>query len=336
MKHFWTKRRLWAAAIVVVTLAGGGWAWHRHRNKADPDRRPDNQAEVSRGDLDTHFKEVGDISAKSTVPVTSKVSGRIIKLSVREGDRVSAGQDLAVIQPGRTETERYLPSTVTAPISGIVMRPVKEGGGDSRFVEVGDYVSGLFESPTAPPLATIADLRQLVVRLKISEMDILKLREHMPVTVSIDALQNSTFTASVSMIAPQAEKEMNGGKIFRVEVSLTQTDPRLRSGMTARVDALLEHKSNTLKAPLAAVFEDAGETLSYLVVPGSKPRQVRVTQGLRTDTETEILSGLKEKDKVLTEKPKESVPLPELKPGEKKPEAGAQFTTAVSASKSAK
>lgn len=295
-----TKTLAAAAAALLVAAAvkskvGGG--------KPAPE---DSTAAVERGPLELRFRETGEIAAKDSVDVASKVSGRILTLAVQEGDRVAAGQKLAVIQPGRTETERYQPSTVTAPIGGVVMRYVKGAGSnaqDTRFAKVGDYVTGLFESNNPNYLMTIGDLSSIVVELKISEMDILKLSEKMPVTVKVDALPDSVFPAVVRLISPQAEKDANGLKVFRVQVALDKTDPRLRPGMTARVDALLDRRENALKIPLPALFEEGGERFVYLHSRIGSARRAKVEVGLRNELDVEVLAGVKEGDRVLTDKP---------------------------------
>lgn len=313
----WPRRhKAGALSLLALAVAAAGWAWRRHRDGGAGASAPDKYARVSRGDLVVSFKDVGEIAAKRSINVASKVSGRVTQLPVQEGSLVAVGQKLAVIQPGRTETERYLPSAVLAPIPGVVMRANKEGSQEqtSRFTEVGDYVTGLFESQNPTYLMTIADMRELVVKLKISELDILKLSEKMPVTVSVDAVAGSTFPAVVSMISPQAEKEPSGGKIFRVEVLLLQADPRLRTGMTARVDATLQRKERVLKVPLTGVFELEGEQVAFVAPEGRPPVPTRIRVGLRTELDGEVLAGLKDGERLLTEKPADFVSLPKEGP----------------------
>jgi len=271
-----------------------------------------------KGDLEVRFSEIGDISAKNTVDIASKVSGRIIELSVQEGDRVKTGQKLAVIQPGKTGAERFLPSTVVSPIEGTLIRYIKNPDSSNQnaaFAEKGEYVTGIFESQNPTFMMTVADMRTVIVKLKINEMDILKLREEMPVKVSVDALPEMEFPATVSMISPQAEKDPRGGKVFRVEVTLDKNDPRLRTGMTARVDALLEKREGVLKIPLTGLFEERGVPLVYLDVPGGKPRQAVIGTGLKTELDVEVTTGLEEGQKVHTEKPVifDELPKDELK-----------------------
>jgi multidrug efflux pump subunit AcrA (membrane-fusion protein) len=293
---FWT--------VLAAVLALGGWAYKKRKAGDASDAVP--PVEVARGDLEKHFVDSGEIAPKNYVDVASQVSGRVVTMTVDEGSRVKKGDELCVIQPGRSEAERYVPTSVRAPIDGVVMRYQRQGSNDpSTLARIGDYVTGLVESNSPTYLMTVADLSKLVVRMKISEMDVLKLHAGMAVKVTVDAIPNETLPAKVSVVSPQAEKDNNGIKSFRVDVSLEKNDARLKPGMTARVDGLLDERKNVLKIPLAAVFEENGKEIAYSAAAQDKdkPRKISLKLGLRNETDAEVLEGPKPGEKLLTEKP---------------------------------
>ncbi|OGS37134.1 MAG: hypothetical protein A2506_07105 [Elusimicrobia bacterium RIFOXYD12_FULL_66_9] len=296
------SKKLWAALLVAAAL--GAWGWKRHKASAAP-KDAAATATVERGDLETHFVDSGEIAPKNFVDVASKVSGRVVEMPVDEGRKVRKGDTLCVVQPGRSEAERYVPTSVTAPIDGVVMRYQQQNNNsdDSRLTRVGDYVTGLVESNSPTYLMRVADLTRLMVRMKISEMDVLKLHEGMPVTVTVDALAGASLPAKVKVISPQAEKDQNGIRSFKVEISLEKIDPRLKPGMTARVDGMLESRKGVLKIPLSAVFEEGGKEIAFVTDPAGKPKRTVLKLGLRNETDAEVLTGLKEGEKLLTEKP---------------------------------
>ena len=309
MRNRFTWRRALIAALILAAGGGGFWAYRRHKKApASPETAADT-AKVSRGELSAHFTDSGELAPKNYVDVASKVSGRVTELLVEEGRRVAKGDKLAIIQPGKTEAERYMPFTVTVPIDGIVMRYQKEGNyqDESRIVRLGDYVTGLIDSTQPTYLMTIADLSTLLVKMKISEMDVLKLKEGMSVTVTVDALPGVTFPSRVTLVSPKADKDNNNLKTFKVEVTLGKRDPRLKPGMTARVDGLLDTRKNVLKAPLAAIFEEEGAEFAYVKAKDKKgkPSHAKLKLGLRNETDVEVLDGVKEGEELLTEKPAE-------------------------------
>ena len=231
-----------ALVLVVITILGFKWrASHRASES------PEGFAHVEHGDIQVRFHESGEILPKRAVDIVSKASGRILEMWVEEGQRVKRGQKLCLIQPGKTEVEKYLPTKIFSPIDGVVMPPPKKDRfGEARgLARPGDYVTGLFDSSDPPVLMTIADTSRLAVGLKISEMDILKLKEKMPVTVTVDALPGAPFTGRISLISPRAQQDEKGLKMFRVEATLDKADPRLRLGMSASVSALLEERKDS-------------------------------------------------------------------------------------------
>lgn len=288
-----------AAALLLVGVLG---ALGFKKYKKGSILTPANEVKVSVGDIELHFVDSGELTPKNFVDVASKVSGRVIEMKVEEGARVKKGDTLCVIQPGRTEAEAYLPATIKAPMDGVVMRYQDRSANnpaEGKISKLGDYVTGLLESTQPTYILTVADLSRLVVKMKISEMDVLKLREGMPVKVTIDALPGQDYPAKVSLVSPQAEKDQNNLKNFKVEVSLLKTDLRLKPGMTARVDGLLDRRTKVMKLPLAAVFEETGKEWVYLATKERKP----VELGLRSEMEAEVLSGVSDGQVLLTEKP---------------------------------
>ena len=295
------RTKLIAAAVAVGLLGAYGFKRYKGGKPLDGPTT----ATVETGDIELHFMDSGELMPKVYADVASKVSGRVIEMLVEEGSRVKKGDKLAVIQPGRTESEAYVPTTLTAPIDGVVMRYQNRSSNnpeEGKIAKLGDYVTGLLESNAPTYVMTVADLTRMVVKMKISEMDVLKLRENMNVEVTVDALPGEKYPAKITMISPQAEKDQNNLKNFKVEVSLVRQDQRLKPGMTARVDGLLDARRKVLKVGLAAIFEEAGKDVAY-VQESPNPRRVELKLGLRSETDVEVLGGAKEGEKLLTEKP---------------------------------
>ncbi|MBI4051103.1 MAG: efflux RND transporter periplasmic adaptor subunit, partial [Elusimicrobia bacterium] len=235
---------------------------------------------------------------KVMVKVKSNVTGMIKKLYIREGQWVKKGQPLAVIQPGRTAAERFLPSDVASPMDGVILE---------KYVEVGDTaVSGLAEYGAGTVLMTVGDLKEMVVKLEINEVDILQLKEGLKADVEVDAIPNEKLPGIISFVAPTANKNKDEVRVFRVEVEIQKPDPRLKPGMTARIDVLTSEKKDVLKAPLAGLFEEQGVARIYRLNGRKKTEGVIIKTGLRNEIEVEILEGLKEGDKILLEKPEKN------------------------------
>ena len=290
------RSRVVVAGILVVAIAGGAWLWKRH--KAGDNGKRD-WVKVTRGDLIVKYEEVGQLEPKVQVDVKSNVTGRITKLFVQEGDVVKKGQPLAVVQPGQTAAERYLPYEVRSPIAGTVIK---------RKVEIGDsVVSGLAEFGAGTVIATVGDLSKMVVKLDVNEVDVPKLSLHQKANVYLDAFPGQTFDGEILFISPLAELNDDKIKVFKTKVDVAKADPRLRPGMTARIEVELARKPAVLKAPLEAVFEEGGKKVAYVVAdnPKQPPARRPIQLGLKDEVDAEVVTGLREGERLSLTKPED-------------------------------
>jgi HlyD family secretion protein len=87
------------------------------------------------------------------------------------------------------------------------------------------------------------------------------------VAVGVDAFPDLELTGSVTLVGTLAleERDRRGAKFFHVTVQLNESAPRLRPGMTARVEILVEEHPSALYVPLEAVFEKEARSICYVV-----------------------------------------------------------------------
>src|SRR3954454_17507335 len=93
------RTRIWLIATVVVLAIGGVVAFQIHKKKhAGTEVRLER---VSRRDLVSSVTASGKIEAKTSVDISADITGRIIRIAVREGDLVKKGQFLIQIDPAQ-------------------------------------------------------------------------------------------------------------------------------------------------------------------------------------------------------------------------------------------
>ena len=208
---------------------------------------------------------------------------------------------------------------VTAPMSGVV---IKKG------VELGETVtSGVSSFNDGTVMFTVADLKSLIIRVNLNEVDIAKVRQGQPVRVTLDAYPQKIFTGKVRFVAPAA-KIVDKIKVFEIEVKLDQLDPAFRTGMSANVEILGEQRAKALSIPLEALQRREGATVVYRLKAGlpakeiDKAREslngrskfvwlsenwkgyfepVAVNAGIATLERVEIVNGLRAGDQVALE-----------------------------------
>lgn len=309
------KTVIYAAAAAV--LGGGGWWGYKLYKKTAAVEADIEKVTVSKGDIEVKFQDLGDVNPKQLVEVFAKVGGILDEVRVTEGDSVAKGDRIALVQPGQSEADKYLPVEVLSSLSGTVMPCQSRGYYDeATMAKIGQRISGVYDSGNPTCLMQIGDLSQMIVKLNVSEMEVLKLRKNMPVKVTVDAIASLDLSGRISLISPKAEKDNRSGvKSFRVEVGINQQAAALRPGMTARIETVMDSRKNILKMPISGLFEEKGKRFAYFYVPNGKAKKTDVVTGLRNETEVEILNGLKEGDQVYTDKPlniEENKPNPKI------------------------
>jgi RND family efflux transporter MFP subunit len=142
---------------------------------------------------------------------------------------------------------------VTSPMSGVVI---------TRGVELGETVtSGVSSFNAGTILFTVADLKSLLVRVNLNEVDIAKVAVNQPVRITLDAYPQRVFAGKVRFVAPAA-KALDKIKVFQVEIALDDLDHVFRTGMSANVEILGEKREKAVSIPLEALQKREGSTVA--------------------------------------------------------------------------
>ncbi len=171
-------------------------------------------------------------------------------------------------------------TTIKAPFAGVI---------SERWKQQGDVVAAHTH------ILTLIDLSVLSVELNVSELLLPELQANDPVTISIDALGQQSFTGQVKRIFPVIDPQTRKGKI---EVELHPVPRGARPGQLARV-TLTTQKTIGLIVPFASLQHDGQGAFVYRVDDESTARRVAVRTGLQLGDKLEILEGLAKGDRVV-------------------------------------
>jgi hypothetical protein len=158
----------------------------------------------------------------------------------------------------------------------------------------------LFHLPTA---------QSAMVEVDIHEASLEKVRLGLPVVVTVDALPGQRFLGSVQRIAPLPDPQfmwMNPDlKVYNTDVYLEGNIPSLRTGMSCKVEIIVEQYEDVVYVPVQTVLRVGGESTVFVVKDSSiEGRKVKV--GLDNRRMIRIVSGLSEGEHVLMAPPLES------------------------------
>lgn len=186
---------------------------------------------------------------------------------------------------------------IYSPISGFVSQVTTQQGET--------VVAGL----SAVNLITIIDPTKLEMWIYVDETDIGKVKKGMFVEYWVDAYKKKVFTGTISMIYPQPEIKDN----IVYYLAIVKIDPKdtefLKPEMTTHVKIIVEKKKDVLVVPNSAVRFEEGKNVVYAMTK-DKAVRVDVETGIRDDRFTEIISGVKEGDKIIIPVIKKNQPGP--------------------------
>jgi HlyD family secretion protein len=174
-------------------------------------------------------------------------------------------------------------ATLISPIEGeIVILNGKEGDLISKDN------SGVF--------AQILNKDTMFIQVKIEEADINKIKVAQKAYVTFDAIEDVIINGEVSFVSVISEQSANGITSYLVRVLLDQEGTEgIREGMTAFVEFAIAEANNVLVVPVSAVKNVNGKPS----VQSESGEWLSVVTGFTNGKIVEIISGLKEGDKIL-------------------------------------
>lgn len=243
----------------------------------------------------------GDLSQVKTIVNAHKVSQKADLL------RVNQRKEKALRDMNRAKG--YLEKMVLrAPTDGIVnILPNFRAGGS--FGSMPPPFKEGDRAWTGAAIAEIPDLSSMRIEIKLEEVDRGKVRLGQLVRVRVDAVADKEFEAELDWISPIAAIAFRGlmgsDKNFPAYATLKSVDPRLRPGMSASAEIVIESQPNVLLIPARASFVYQGKPAVY-VQRGQQFLLRRIEVGKRNENDIVVLSGLQPGEVVTLENPFEA------------------------------
>lgn len=219
----------------------------------------------------------------------------LAKLGVTSADLNLDSASTALKQARDTADKR----TVTAPVDGLItVLSAQNGQSLTGSGSSGTSAAGSTSGSTGA--VEISDLGTLRARVQVNEVDLVKIKLGQKANVTYDALPNDSASGTVSAIAPTGTSTQ-GVVTYDVDITLDKIDSRLRPNMSCSVDIVVETKESALVVPTSALRTDSATKKKYVILlDGANATQADVTTGLVVGTNTEVLTGLKEGDTIVT------------------------------------
>ncbi len=205
----------------------------------------------------------------------------------------TARETLELIQEGQIKKPGSATNTlVTSTIDGMVL---------DIPVEVGDQVIETNNFNPGTTIAFVADMGEMVFEGKIDESEVGKIKEGMPLILTIGALEDVSFDATLEHISPKGS-EVNGAVQFEIKADVKlKKDQFVRAGYSANADIVLDRVDSVLTISESVLrFED--DTTYVEVMVGEQQFEKRIIEtGLSDGINIQVVSGLDPGDKIKKE-----------------------------------
>lgn len=275
---------------------------------------------------------VGSLRAAQTTMLRPEVSGRIVQLNVKDGQRVARGQLLVQLDDGVQQAQLAQALAQAATAESNVRRQqelLAQGFVTASAVEQAQSVAQVAQAQVqlaraqlarlqvrAPfsgvagirlvslgdyvkdgaDLISLEDSSRLWADFRLPEQFAGRLRVGQPVSVSVDALPGTRLAGKVEAVDAKADAD---GRALLVRAALQQTVPNLRSGLFVRVALELGRRESALWVPEEALVPQGGRLFVYTVKDG-EARRVAVKVGARKPGWAELLEGVQAGQQVVT------------------------------------
>lgn len=229
--------------------------------------------QVTRGHIAKTISFTGNIVGQEQVNVHPiEETGRLTRYLVKEGDRVSRGEPIALVDRSITGME-FKPARITSPISGVV---------GMLYLDKGAMISPQI------PVAMIVDMDKVKVEIRVVERDLPVIHTGQRARVRVDAYPDTTFSGELSRLSPVVDPL---SKSARGEIMVNNPHRLLKPGGFAKVDVVVEEHKDVLVVPEKAILERAGKEILF-VDDGDHAREVEVETGLAEGGVVEVVKGL--------------------------------------------
>ena len=279
-------------------------------------------------DVDITNTFTSNIEPFATNNIVSQTAGRIVSINVEVGDKVRKDQLLAKMDEvtlAKTRLQYINDSTELARLTELYnigavaqsdfdmaklahnitkrtynnllentyLRSPLNGVVTARNYDKGDMYS------MALPIFVVEQIQPVKMLVNVSESLFTQVHEGMEFDINVDAYPGESFKGKVNLLYPTVNAATH---TFPVEVICENKDQRLRPGMFARVTATFGTNHHIVIPDVAVVKQQgSGEHFVYVLKPDNTVKYTLVELGKRMGNRYEIISGINEGDRIVTE-----------------------------------
>ncbi len=280
MKNIKTRIFILALAAAAAAAAGCKNKDLAAFNSLEKDRFLVKTDKAQVKNIEDYLILVGSVKAMDEAVLFPRVSGKLLKNLVTEGDAVTKDQPVALIErdePGVV----YEPAPVPSTLTGVIGRVYQDSGSNVT---------------PATPIALVVSQGQVRVVVDVPERYVGKVFMGQEAYIKVDAYPDTLFRGKVYRVSPVVDTKTRSAAI---ELLADNTTGRLKSGMFSEIRLVVGAKSGAVAVPASAVLNENGKPYVFVPVNGTALRR-EIKTGIRNDDTIQISAGLKAGDELIT------------------------------------
>ncbi|MCX6307156.1 MAG: efflux RND transporter periplasmic adaptor subunit [Bacteroidetes bacterium] len=202
----------------------------------------------------------------------------------------AAEANLELIREGVNKKSGKTTNTlIRSTIEGMLLDiPIKVG---NSVIETNNFNAGT-------TIATVADVGDMIFQGKVDETEVGKIKPGMDLQLTIGAIENDTFHATLKYISPKGLLE-NGAVQFEIKADVKLKEGQfIRAGYSANADIVLDHKNGVLAVKEAALLFQGDSAYVEVETASQKFEKRFIKTGLSDGINIQVLSGLTINDKI--------------------------------------
>jgi multidrug efflux pump subunit AcrA (membrane-fusion protein) len=270
------QKWMWVVGAIVLFLAV--WIGYNRYNR---DLVTVKVATVAQGPIEQVVTASGYVDAP-VYDLSPKMQGKIMKIFVREGERVAGGQTLAEFD----DTTRLI-----TPYGGVVAKI--------------NYDEGETATPGQPAISVVNYDRSWV-DAQIDEIDSGSVKIGDKVKITSDVYPDKVFEGTIYWIAPLAELRKVGGRVkmdeesyvFPCKIKFLGAHEEMKVNMSVNVDIATKKNDNALIVPREALVSKDDGSVVYVVGKYNRVKESKVVIGIRSFSSVEAVSGVAAGDRL--------------------------------------
>ncbi len=204
-------------------------------------------------------------------------------VDIRREEMNAAMSNLQLLREGATKNSKQVSNIVSSTVDGMVLDvPVEEG---SSVIERNNFNEGT-------TIASVADMNSLIFEGNVDESDVGKLKVGMPLELTIGAIENEKFPASLEYISPKGITE-EGAVKFEVRAAIQPSSKVfLRAGYSASADIILKKKENVIAINERDLIIKKDSTYVEVKVGENEFEKRIIETGISDGIYIEVVNGL--------------------------------------------